>query len=379
MKKLVNNFCLDADEETLAQFEHCSSQKFVVAAALMPDAHKGYVAPIGAVLITKDFIVPSWVGFDIGCGMIAIQLKSKDILKKIKLNKEKIYTQILKKIPMGLGEKNKPENISDKTKKQFQKLLEEFQKKEHEKKVFQYFKTTALYNLGTLGAGNHFIEISQNKKQVWLVIHTGSRKIGHEIAKQYMIKASNSKKDYEKTFPLKADSKIGKEYLNALDFCLNFALLNRMEISYQIIEILEKVLNQKIKTKFWANKNHNHSVFEKGFYVHRKGATPAKKFEKGIIPGNMRDGTYLVKGKGSKEFLNSSSHGAGRILSRGQARQKISIKEFQDSMKGIKSNLSPKIIDEAPMAYKNIEKVMQAQKKSAKIVKHLKPIFNFKG
>ncbi len=379
MKKLVNNFCLDADEETLAQFEHCSSQKFVVAAALMPDAHKGYVAPIGAVLITKDFIVPSWVGFDIGCGMIAIQLKSKDILKKIKLNKEKIYTQILKKIPMGLGEKNKPENISDKTKKQFQKLLEEFQKKEHEKKVFQYFKTTALYNLGTLGAGNHFIEISQNKKQVWLVIHTGSRKIGHEIAKQYMIKASNSKKDYEKTFPLKADSKIGKEYLNALDFCLNFALLNRMEISYQIIEILEKVLNQKIKTKFWANKNHNHAVFEKGFYVHRKGATPAKKFEKGIIPGNMRDGTYLVKGKGSKEFLNSSSHGAGRILSRGQARQKISIKEFQDSMKGIKSNLSPKIIDEAPMAYKNIEKVMQAQKKSAKIVKHLKPIFNFKG
>jgi len=379
MKKLVNNFCLDADEETLAQFEHCSSQKFVVAAALMPDAHKGYVAPIGAVLITKDFIVPSWVGFDIGCGMIAIQLKSKDILKKIKLNKEKIYTQILKKIPMGLGEKNKPENISDKTKKQFQKLLEEFQKKEHEKKVFQYFKTTALYNLGTLGAGNHFIEISQNKKQVWLVIHTGSRKIGHEIAKQYMIKASNSKKDYEKTFPLKADSKIGKEYLNALDFCLNFALLNRMEISYQIIEILEKVLNQKIKTKFWANKNHNHAVFEKGFYVHRKGATPAKKFEKGIIPGNMRDGTYLVKGKGSKEFLNSSSHGAGRILSRGQARQKISIKEFQDSMKGIKSNLSPKIIDEAPMAYKNIEKVMQAQKKSVKIVKHLKPLFNFKG
>ena len=379
MKKLVNNFCLDADEETLAQFEHCSSQKFVVAAALMPDAHKGYVAPIGAVLITKDFIVPSWVGFDIGCGMIAIQLKSKDILKKIKLNKEKIYTQILKKIPMGLGEKNKPENISDKTKKQFQKLLEEFQKKEHEKKVFQYFKTTALYNLGTLGAGNHFIEISQNKKQVWLVIHTGSRKIGHEIAKQYMIKASNSKKDYEKTFPLKADSKIGKEYLNALDFCLNFALLNRMEISYQIIEILEKVLNQKIKTKFWANKNHNHAVFEKGFYVHRKGATPAKKFEKGIIPGNMRDGTYLVKGKGSKEFLNSSSHGAGRILSRGQARQKISIKEFQNSMKGIKSNLSPKIIDEAPMAYKNIEKVMQAQKKSVKIVKHLKPLFNFKG
>jgi len=375
----IYNHCPDADEETLQQFRHCTSQKFVTASALMPDAHKGYVAPIGSVLITKDFIVPSWVGFDIGCGMIAIQLKSKDILKNIKSNKEKIYNQILKKIPMGLGQKNKLENLSEKTKKQFQELLKDFKNKEHDKKVLQYFKTTAPHHLGTLGAGNHFIEISENKKQVWLVIHSGSRKIGHEIARQYMIKASNQKKDYEQTFPLKADSKLGKEYLNALDFCLRFALLNRMEMSYQVIEIFEKILNQKIKTKFWANKNHNHAIYENGFYIHRKGATPAKKFEKGIIPGNMRDGTYLVKGKGNLEFLNSSSHGAGRILSRSQAKQKISIKDFKDSMKGIKSNLNSKILDEAPMAYKDIEKVMQAQKKSVEIVKHLKPIFNFKG
>ena len=375
----IYDHCPDTDKETLQQFEHCASQKFVTVAALMPDAHKGYVAPIGAVLITKDFIVPSWVGFDIGCGMIAIQLKSKHILKKIKLNKERIYNQVFKKVPMGLGKKNKLENLSEKTKKQFQEILNNFEKKEHDKKVFNYLKSAAPYYLGTLGAGNHFIEISQNKKQVWLVLHSGSRKIGHEVAKQYMVKASNSKKDYEQTFPLKANSKLGKEYLNALEFCLEFALLNRMEMSYKIIEILEKVLNQKIKTKFWANKNHNHAIFEKPFYIHRKGATPSKKSEKGIIPGNMRDGTYLIKGRGSKEFLNSSSHGAGRLMSRSQARQKISIKEFQNSMKGIKSNLSSKIIDEAPMAYKNINEVMKAQRKSVKIIKHLKPIMNFKG
>ncbi len=375
----IYDHCPDTDKETLQQFEHCASQKFVTVAALMPDAHKGYVAPIGAVLITKDFIVPSWVGFDIGCGMIAIQLKSKHILKKIKLNKERIYNQVFKKVPMGLGKKNKLENLSEKTKKQFQEILKDFEKKEHDKKILQYLKIASLNYLGTLGAGNHFIEIGQDKKQVWLVIHSGSRKIGHEIARQYMIKSSSSKKDYEKTFPLKANSKLGKEYLNALDFCLKFALLNRMEMSYQVIEILEEILNQKIKTKFWANKNHNHAIYEKGFYIHRKGATPAKKFEKGIIPGNMRAGTYLVKGKGNPEFLNSSSHGAGRLMSRIQARQKISMKDFKDSMKGIKSNLNSKILDEAPMAYKDIEKVMQAQKKSVKIIKHLKPIINWKG
>ncbi|MBU1129352.1 MAG: RtcB family protein [Nanoarchaeota archaeon] len=375
----ILNHCPDIDKETLQQFEDCAKQKFVTQAALMPDAHKGYVAPIGAVLVTKDFIVPSWVGFDIGCGMIAIQLKSKDILKKVQANKEKIYSQILKKIPMGLGEKNKLEKVSEKTKKHFKEILNNLEKKEHDKKIFNYLKSSSPYYLGTLGAGNHFIEISQSKKQVWLVIHSGSRKIGHEIAKQYMMKASNSNKNYEQTFPLKANSNLGKEYLNALDFCLEFALLNRMEMSYQIINILEQILKTKIKTNFWANKNHNHAVFEKGFYIHRKGATPSKKGEKGIIPGNMRDGTYLVKGKGNKEFLNSSSHGAGRLMSRSQARQKISIKDFQDSMKGIKSNLSSKIIDEAPMAYKNIDKVMQAQKKSVKIIKHLKPILNFKG
>ena len=139
------------------------------------------------------------------------------------------------------------------------------------------------------------------------------------------------------------------------------------------------ILNRKLKTEFWANKNHNHAVLERGKYIHRKGAISAKKNEKGIMPGNMRDGPYLTKGKGNPKFLNSSSHGAGRAMSRSQAKKQITIEQFKISMQGIKGNISEKIIDEAPMAYKDINKVMNAQKQSVKIIKKIKPLINWKG
>ena len=353
----------DVVEETaIKQIETLCNQEFVNGSNLriMPDVHAGAGCTIGFTMNITDKICPNLVGVDIGCGMRTIDLGYVDIDFK------ELDDIIKNQIPNGRNVHNEIIHSFD----LFQlKCYRELRNSERLEK-----------SIGTLGGGNHFIEIDKDENNnKYLVIHSGSRKIGHEIARQYMIKSSSSKKDYEKTFPLKANSKLGKEYLNALDFCLKFALLNRMEMSYQVIEILEEILNQKIKTKFWANKNHNHAIYEKGFYIHRKGATPAKKFEKGIIPGNMRAGTYLVKGKGNPEFLNSSSHGAGRLMSRIQARQKISMKDFKDSMKGIKSNLNSKILDEAPMAYKDIEKVMQAQKKSVKIIKHLKPIINWKG
>jgi len=378
-KKTIYDYSIDACEKTKNQFEECYSHDFVFSAALMPDAHSGYVAPIGAVLETKGYVVPSWVGFDIGCGLIALRIKAKDILKKIQEKKKEIYKEVLKKVPMGLGEVNSEKNITEKTKKEFKFLLEKFEKGVYDKKILNFLKNSALKHLGTLGAGNHFIEIGFHKKEVWVIIHSGSRGIGHEIAKKYMIKASSDKKTYEKTFPLEVKSQIGKEYLNILDFALDFALLNRLEMSYKIKEAIENVLNEKISLELWANKNHNHAIYEKGKFIHRKGATPAKKKEKGIIPGNMRDGTYLIEGLGNSKFLYSSSHGAGRRLSRAEAKKKITQEEFEKSMEGIQANLSGKIIDEAPMAYKNIDKVMNAQKKSVKIIKHIKPIINWKG
>lgn len=399
MKK-VYNYAIDEDKETFEQFKNCYSQDFVVVAALMPDAHKGYVAPIGSVLITKNFVVPAWVGFDIGCGLISVRIKGKNIFEKINKNIEKIYREVHEKIPMGVGEYSKEKDLTPKTKKEFQKLLEKFESKPYDKNILQYLKNTSLKHLGTLGGGNHFIEIGvaneqlrgskENKsmnnsrarlraKEIWLIIHSGSRGIGHEVAKKYMIKASESKKNFEQTFPLNVNSALGKEYLNLLDFALEYALLNRLELSYKVIEIIEAVVGEKLKTQLWVNKNHNHAVLEKGKYIHRKGATPAKKKEKGVIPGNMRDGVFLVEGLGNPKFLHSSSHGAGRLLSRKSARQKITMKEFEESMKGIRGTISQKTLDEAPMAYKNISKVMDAQKKSVKIIKHIKPLINWKG
>ena len=379
MKKRIYDYSIDVDKEALQQFKECSSQKFVTAAALMPDAHKGYAAPIGAVLITKDYVVPAWVGFDIGCGVIAVRIKGKDVLEKAKKNIETIYSKVMRVIPMGVGNTNKEKNLTAKTKKEFKKLINNFKNKEHDKNIFQYLKDVAPRHLGTLGGGNHFIELSYYKKELWLVIHSGSRGIGHRIAKKYMIKASQDENDYEKTFPLDVKSKLGKEYLNILDFGLGFALLNRLEMSYKVISVLEEVFKEKLKTELWVNKNHNNAILEKGKYIHRKGATPAKKGEKGIIPGNMRDGCFLVEGLGNPKFLNSSSHGAGRILSRKQAREEITIEQFKESMKGIRGTVSLKTLDEAPMAYKNINKIMRAQEKSVKAVKYLQPFINWKG
>ncbi len=378
-KKKIFDYSIDADSDTLSQFKECYSEDFVTAAALMPDAHKGYSAPIGAVLITKEKIVPAWVGYDIGCGLIAVRIKGKNILNKILENKQKIYPEVLKRIPMGVGEYQKPGNLSEKTRQNFKKLIEKFEKGDYEKDILHFLKNTSLKHLGTLGGGNHFIEIGYHKKEVWLIIHSGSRGIGHKVAKKYMIKASNTKDNFERTFPLDSNSKLGKEYLNVLEFGLEYALLNRLEVSYKVIETLEKILNEKLTTELWVNKNHNHAIYERGYFIHRKGATPAKKGERGIIPGNMRDGSFLVTGLGNPKFLNSSSHGAGRALSRSQARQNISLTQFKESMKGIQGTISQKTLDEAPMAYKDINKVMDAQKKSVKVVKHIQPLINWKG
>lgn len=382
MKKIYN-YGLNVDKKTMEQFKDCYLKNFVVAAALMPDAHLGYAAPIGAVLKTKKFVVPAWVGFDIGCGLIAVKISGKNLVSKVAENRDRIYNEIAKKVPMGAGHYNKENQISEKTKKDFRKILDRFEGKPCNKDIKNYLETGAMKHLGTLGGGNHFIELGcdESEGELWLIIHSGSRGVGHSVAKKYMIKASGSKdkKEYEKTFPLDKDSEIGKEYLNVLEFGLDYALLNRLEISYKVLEILKKIINENLKYEIWVNKNHNHAVYEKGYFIHRKGATPAKKNERGIIPGNMRDGSFLVVGKGNAKFLNSSSHGAGRSMSRKNAKKKYTLEQFAESMKGIRGNVSNKTLDELPMAYKNIFKVMEAQKDSVKIIKHIKPIINWKG
>jgi tRNA-splicing ligase RtcB (3'-phosphate/5'-hydroxy nucleic acid ligase) len=377
-------FAKNLDDRVLRQFANCMKEKFVVDGALMPDAHFGYVAPIGAVLIAKGFVVPSWVGYDIGCGVIALKLKGKDLLEKIKTDLDLIHNTIQRNVPMGLGKLNPEHKICVETKEKFVELLEKLEKSPHNDDILAYLKRKALSNLGSLGHGNHFIEIDTSGKDVWLIIHCGSRHMGYHVATHYMqaaMKLAGEKGNAERTFALDVNSKLGKEYLAVQEFLLEFALLNRMEIAREVIDGLKEALCEKFSFELWVNKNHNHAqrIGQSQRFIHRKGATPSAKGERGVIPGNMRDGSFLVIGKGNTKFLESSSHGAGRAMSKTQARKTTSMKEFEAMMTGIKATVKESTLDESPKAYKNIFSVMRAQEQSVKIYKHLLPILNWKG
>lgn len=380
-------FAQNLDDATKKQFEECISQDFVIKGALMPDAHYGYVAPIGSVIVTKKMIVPSWVGYDIGCGVIATKLKGKNILEKIKAKRKEIYEKVNKEVPMGLGNLNAEHKINKETKEEYKKILAKLEKGPHDEELFKWIKRKALSNIGSLGHGNHFIEMSENKKEAWLIIHTGSRNVGHHVAGFYMKKAQEVfskgiiQGSVEQTFPIDSSTELGKEYLAVLDFCLELALINRKEIIKKVMKNISEVIGEEIKYELWVNKNHNHAerIGKSDKFIHRKGATPSKNGERGVIPGNMRDGSFLVIGKGNKDFLESSTHGAGRAMSKSQAKREISMEKFAESMKGITATIEVGTIDESPFAYKNIYEVMLAQKESVKIYKHLKPIINWKG
>ncbi|MDP3986623.1 MAG: RtcB family protein [Nanoarchaeota archaeon] len=382
-EKKITNFALNPDEETLRQFEACYSQSYVVSASLMPDAHPGYVAPIGAVLATKGYLVPAWVGYDIGCGVTAVRLP-KNALGDLKKRSREIYGDVRKVVPMGLGMINKSEEVmSEKIKKEFKKILSDFKKSSYNKQVLQFLESgKAMRNLGTLGHGNHFISLNEDEKGYpWIVVHSGSRSVGHWVAKFYMKKSSNDELEFEATHPLSIDSDLGKEYFNLLEFGLEFAKLNRLEMIYRVVSVIENILGKKIKFTIWANKNHNHAIKERGLFIHRKGATPAKRGERGIIPANMREGSFLVVGKGNSDFISSSSHGAGRILSRRQARESLDPIIFQKEMDtaGVVGNFSESSLDEAPNVYKDIYSVLDMQKKSVSVVNHLRPFINWQG
>ncbi len=374
------NHALHVDEKTLEQLTECLSHPFVVDAALMPDAHAGYVAPIGSVLKTKDYIVPSWVGFDIGCGMTAVQITTPNILEKIQTHITTIYAQVQKQVPMGMGKLNQKENVTTQTLKELKELFTMFESNIHQKQDSNFIKSASYNHLGTLGDGNHFIELCTDDAQhVWIVVHCGSRGIGYKLAQKYMKIAAKTDTQFEKTYPLHQDSQEGKEYRNILHFGLSFALLNRMEIIRKTLLALETVLQTKLSWEVWTNKNHNHALFENGFWIHRKGATPAKKGERGVIPGSMKDGSFLVEGLGNDDFLQSSSHGAGRIMGRAQAKRELDVHTFKEDMKGIVGTISQETLDESPRAYKNIYEVMDLQKESVRVLNHLRPLINWKG
>lgn len=358
------------EQEALDQFESAMAQDFVVKGALMPDAHAGYALPIGAVVATDNVVVPSWVGYDIGCGMCALKIEGVDADSIRDVSKD-LFDMIYRDVPVGFSIN------PDKTEYSLEGLTEVGKEIAIKKKYEQA--------LGTLGGGNHFIEVGSDEyDNVWVVIHCGSRGVGHGIATHYMKKANPEGKAKDGHWGFDVNSQEGQDYIQDQNWALEYALANRKEIMQRVIGCIGEALDMPcwefyLDQSELINRNHNHVVERDGLYIHRKGATHAEENMSGVIPGNMRDGSFIVCGKGNPDSLYSSSHGAGRVLGRKAAKKTLNVDDFKKEMKGVTALVGEITLDESPFAYKNIFDVMNAQKELVDVVAHIKPIVNIKG
>jgi tRNA-splicing ligase RtcB len=357
------------DGKALAQFYDSLAQPYAVKGALMPDAHAGYALPIGGVIATDGHIVPAWVGFDIGCGMCALETTLD--ATAIQDHKIDIFNTIYKEVPTGHAHNSHASQWTDGDALPKTKALYEILAKKG---------TSDLHSLGT---GNHFIEIGEDERgKIWIIVHSGSRHVGHSVASHYMRLAAGGDKAREGHYPLLTDSRDGKDYLTDMAFCLEYALENRRGIIERVLKAINK--SGIVGTGDWKNlinRNHNHAEEKDGLWITRKGATHAEDGMMGVVPGSMRDGSFIVRGKGNPDSLYSSSHGAGRVLARGEAKRSLDLQVFRDEMdaRGIQAKVCAETLDESAAAYKNIFEVMAWQKDLVDVVHHVKPLINIKA
>lgn len=374
----------DIEEGALQQAKNLANAPFSCKhIAIMPDSHQGYGMPIGGVLATKDVVVPNAVGVDIGCGMLAVKTNTQDIPLAVLI---KIKEVIERTIPTGFSHLQSPISpaampiVYERT-----PIIEE-----------QY--EAARSQLGTLGGGNHFIEIQKGSDGfIWFMIHSGSRNLGYRVA-QYHNKIamelnkkwmSSIPKEHELAFlPIHSDEAI--IYLEEMEYCVKFADKNRHAMAYHVKDIISNCMskynNEKVGFAEEINIAHNYATMEyhfgENYMIHRKGATLAREGTMGIIPGSQGTSSYIVKGKGNRDSFNSCSHGAGRRMGRGQATRDLSLDketEFLNKQGILHSISNVKDLDEAPSAYKDIDIVMENQKDLVEILVKLKPLAVIKG
>ncbi len=352
----------NVDQYALAQVQMICDNKASEGSVIrvMPDVHPGKVGPIGLTMTVGERILPSLVGIDIGCGMLAVKLG------KIRNDFQKLDTVIRDNVPVGFKIRSTMHRGAD-----FD--LEWLRCHKHIR------SDKALLNIGTLGGGNHFIELDQDEnKEVYMIIHSGSRRLGKEVAEYYISAGQKSLKKkgitdvpYEMTY-LSGD--LMEDYLHDLEIVQEYADLNRRVIASEIIK------GMKWKEKEVISCIHNYVDFSRAEPVLRKGAISAKENEDVIIPINMRDGVILGKGKGNTEWNNSAPHGSGRIASREVTNNTHTVSEFKASMKGIYSTcISKDTLDEAPFAYRGLDYIIEAIEDTVTISKILNPVYNYKG
>lgn len=382
------------DTSTRKQLEETAQLPIIFKhVAAMPDVHTGKGSTVGSVIPTKGAIIPATVGVDIGCGMIAVltSLTADDLPD----NLAPIRHAIEKAVPHGrtvgrgkrdIGSWENPPQIVDqywaKLNPQFQKLVEKYPR---------FRNTNNYHHLGTLGTGNHFIEVCLDEhNQVWIMLHSGSRGIGNAIGTFFIEQAKKDMESHIANLPnkdlayLKEGTEHFDDYVEAVEWAQEYAKLNREVMMQNTIKAIRSILKKPFTTHEMAvNCHHNYVQKERHFgeeiFVTRKGAVSAKKGELGIIPGSMGAKSFIVRGLGNEESFHSCSHGAGRVMSRTEAKKTFTIKDQIQATKGVECRKDAAVIDEIPMAYKNIDDVMAAQKDLVEIVHTLKQVICVKG
>jgi tRNA-splicing ligase RtcB (3'-phosphate/5'-hydroxy nucleic acid ligase) len=349
--------------------------------ALMPDSHEGYGMPIGGVLAAKDAVVPNAVGVDIGCGMCALKTSletvPRDTLKKI-------MSGIRQLVPLGFKHHEKKQDLI---------LMPHADNLPANGIVEQEFEN-ARKQIGSLGGGNHFIEIqSGSDGHIWIMVHSGSRNIGLKVAEHYnrIAKSLNNQwltgiEPSKNLAFLPTNTPEAAAYLSEMQYCIVFAFANRKMMMNNIISVFLDHTGGSFRQLDFINIAHNYARLETHFnqpvVVHRKGATSARNGEAGIVPGSQGSQSYIVRGKGNPESFQSCSHGAGRVMGRKQAQRTLDLNEEiakLDRTGIIHSIRNQKDLDEAPGAYKDIAQVMRDQEDLVEIVVSLSPLAVIKG
>ena len=378
----------DIDLKSIDQLKNVARLPFVFHhVAAMPDVHAGMGATIGSVIATKEAVIPAAMGVDIGCGMLAVRTNlTKHTFNERKL--QHLMQEILSRVPVGFAQRSK-ENTRWEACEPFEEPLKEILS--HEPTMLDpMVKSEWHAQLGTLGGGNHFIELTADEEErLWIMLHSGSRGIGNIMASFFIARAKTLAKENGEELSdiylasLKEGTKDFDWYMKAAHWAQDYAMANRQIILEDVLEALRVLKPSTELEGEIVNCHHNYVAKEEHFgetiWVTRKGAIRAGLGEKGIIPGSMGARSYIVEGLGNEESFCSSSHGAGRKMSRTEAKKRFSVNDLKAQTKGVVCRKDAGVLDEIPKAYKSIDAVMANQSDLTKTLHELKQILCIKG
>jgi len=348
--------------------------------ALMPDAHLGKGSMVGSVVATRDAVIPATVGVDIGCGMMAVKAPFTSGILEGKL--KELRTAIEEAIPTGFSAYK--ESVDESSHWDGWKGFNELHKGVQDRKA------KAMKQLGTLGGGNHFIEVCLDTENfVWLMLHSGSRNIGKELADRHISTAKSLWKlselpSADLAYFIQGTPEFAA-YWDDLKWAQGYAMKNREIMMARLLKVFNRMFNhrQSFKPEMAVNCHHNYVALEEHYgervFVTRKGAINADKGVYGIIPGSMGAKSFIVRGRGLPESFNSCSHGAGRKMSRSEAKRRFTRDDLDRQTSGVECRKDAGVLDEIPGAYKSIEAVMKNQKDLVEVVAEIKQVVCVKG